>query len=102
MKWMIYWRLWLEEWLCFLDCCWNQGHRKQVNPIFKVFENGRSKLGSGDIFPAKALHVAIYLDAIIQTAISLSPLIHAFHSLKWVHNIGYHIFPSDSQLVKIF
>ena len=32
------------HWLRFLDCCWIQGHRKQVNLIFKVFENGRSGL----------------------------------------------------------
>ena len=57
-------------------------------------------MGSGDIFPAKALHVAIYLAAIIQTANSPSPLIHAFYSLKWVQNKGDQIFPMDSQLVK--
>ena len=59
-----------------------------------------SNLGRGDIFPAKALHVAIYLAAIIQTANSPSPVIHAFYSLKWVHNIGDQISPTDSQLVK--
>ena len=35
-------------------------------------------LGSGDILPARALHVAIYLASIIQEANSPSPLIHAF------------------------
>ena len=38
--------------------------------------------------------------AIIQTANSPSPVIHAFYSLKWVHNIGDQISPTDSQLVK--
>ena len=95
----------MEEWLRFLDCCWIQGHRKQVNLIFNVFENGRRGLiqtiwGAETFFPAKALHVAIYLAAIIQTANSPSPVIHAFYSLKWVHNIGDQISPTDSQLVK--
>ena len=39
-------------------------------------------LGSRDILHAKALHVAIYLASIIQTANSPSPLIQAFYSLK--------------------
>ena len=59
-----------------------------------------NNLGRGDIFPAKTLYVAIYLVAIIQTANSPSPVIHAFYSLKWVHNIGDQISPTDSQLVK--
>ena len=53
-----------------------QGFRK-----WKEWANSNN-LGSGDIFPAKALHVAIYLAAIIQTANSPSPVIHAFYSLK--------------------
>ena len=57
-------------------------------------------LGSRDILPARALHAAIYLASIIQTANTLSPLIHAFHSLKWIHNIGEWVSPTDSQLVK--
>ena len=71
-----------------------QGFRK-----WKEWANSKN-LGSGDIFPAKAHHVAIYLAAIIQTANSPSPVIHAFYSLKCVHNIGDQISPTDSQLVK--
>ena len=59
-----------------------------------------NNLGNGDFFPAKALHVAICLAAIIQTANSPSPVIHAFYSLKWVHNIGDQISLTDSKLVK--
>ena len=65
-----------------------QGFRK-----WKEWANSNN-LGSGDIFPAKVLHVAIYLAAIIQTANSSSPVIHAFYSLKWVHNIGDQISPT--------
>ena len=35
-------------------------------------------LGSRDILPAKALHVAIYMTSLIQRANSPSPLIHVF------------------------
>ena len=38
--------------------------------------------------------------AIIQTANSPSPVIHAFYSLKLVHSIGDQISPTGSQLVK--
>ena len=57
-------------------------------------------LGSGDILPARALHVALYLTSIIQNANSPSPLIHAFYSLKLIHNLGDYSSPTDSQLVK--
>ena len=67
---------------------------------FRDSRSGNNGLGSRDIFPAKALHVAIYLASIIQTANSPSPLIHAFYSLKWIHNIGGHDSPTDSYLVK--
>lgn len=62
-----------------------------------AYSNG---LGSGDILPARALHVALYLTSIIQNANSPSPLIHAFYSLKWIHNLGDYSSPTDSQLVK--
>ena len=57
-------------------------------------------LGSRDILPARALHVAIYLASIIQAANSPSPLIHALYSLKWIHDIGDQVSTTDSQLVK--
>lgn len=44
-------------------------------------------LGSGDILPAKALPVAIYLTSLIQTANTPSPIITTFYALKWYHGI---------------
>ena len=57
-------------------------------------------LGSRDILPARVLYVAIYLASNIQAANSPSPLIHAFFRLKWIHDIGDQVSPTDSLLVK--
>lgn len=57
-------------------------------------------LGPGDIFPARILHVAIYLSSIIQTANSSSPVINAFYSLKWMHDIYGLRSPTDSKLIQ--
>lgn len=56
-------------------------------------------LGVGDTFPAKALHVAIYLASTIQTAISPSPVISAFYSIKCHHDLVDLKSPTDSKLV---
>ena len=37
-------RLWRAECTCFLNCCWNQGHRIQINLISKALKSGNSGL----------------------------------------------------------
>lgn len=56
-------------------------------------------LGSGDILPAKAFPVAIYLASVIQSANSPSPVITAFYAIKWFHEISGLNSPTDSKLV---
>ena len=56
-------------------------------------------LGGKDALPAKAFHVALYLASIIQTANTLSPLINAFYSVKWAHNLLDLPSPTDSNMV---
>lgn len=53
-----------------------------------------------DILPAKPLHVAIYLASLTQACNTVSPVVQAFYSLKWIHSlIGSSSSPTDSHLV---
>ncbi|XP_052253990.1 uncharacterized protein LOC127860151 [Dreissena polymorpha] len=56
-------------------------------------------LSSGDALPAKAFQVALYLASIIQTASSASPIINAFYSIKYYHDLFDYVSPTDSRLV---
>lgn len=55
-------------------------------------------LSSKDTLPAKAFHVALYLAALIQSA--NTPIINAFYSIKWFHELFDFISPTYSHLVK--
>ena len=104
---MIYWRLLVLSMASLLELLLESRSQKTSKSYFQGFRKWKewvksNNLGRGDIFPAKALHVAIYLAAIIQTANSPSPFISAFYSLKRVHYIEDQISSTDSQLVKIF
>jgi hypothetical protein len=44
-------------------------------------------LGGRDILPARAFHVATYLASICQNANTASPIIKAFYSIKWIHEM---------------
>ena len=61
-----------------------------------VLSNG---LRSRDIFPAKALTVAIYLASLIQSANSPSSVISAFYGIKWFHDLYGLYSPTNSKLV---
>ncbi|CAC5383937.1 unnamed protein product [Mytilus coruscus] len=55
---------------------------------------------NGDILPTKAFHVAIYLASLTQSSNTVSPVVQAFYSLKWIHSlIGSSCSPTDSSLV---
>ena len=56
-------------------------------------------LGSKDVLPAKAFHAALYLASVIQTAESASPVIKAFYSIKWFHDMFDLVSPTTSSLV---
>ena len=56
-------------------------------------------LGRGDILPAKAFHVAIYLSSLIQSCKTSSPLTSAFYAMKWYHEIYDFESPTNSKLV---
>ncbi|KAK6165001.1 hypothetical protein SNE40_023749 [Patella caerulea] len=57
-------------------------------------------ISNRDILPAKALHVALYLTGIIQDANSPSPVISAFYSIKWAHDMADLSSPTNSSIVK--
>jgi integrase len=59
-----------------------------------------NNLTSEDTFPAKAFHVALYMTSLIQTAQSPSPIVNAFYSIKWYHDLLDLQSPTDSNLVK--
>ena len=54
-------------------------------------------LGRGDILPAKAFTVAIYLSSLIQSCKRPSPLISAFYAIKWYHDIFNYESPTYSK-----
>ena len=62
-----------------------------------VVSNG---LNSKEALPAKAFHVALYLASLVQTANTPSPIICAFYSIKWYHELFDFVAPTDSNLVK--
>jgi len=53
-----------------------------------------------DILPAKPFIFSLYLCSIIQSANSPSPVLKAFYSVKYVHDILGHKSPTDSLLVR--
>jgi integrase len=56
-------------------------------------------LGSGDVLPARALTVAIYLASLIQNSNSSSSVISAYYAIKWYHEINGLNSPTCSTLV---
>ena len=56
---------------------------------FHVGKMGRIQwVGSRHILPAQVFPFALYLVSLIQTASTPSPVITAFYSIKWVHEIS--------------
>ena len=49
-----------------------------------VLSNG---LESKDALPAGAFHVALYLASLVQSANTHSPIINAFYSIEWFHDL---------------
>ena len=56
-------------------------------------------MGSRHILPAQVFSFALYLVSLIQTASTPSPVITAFYSFKWVHDISDMKSPTDSKIV---
>ncbi|VDI42225.1 Hypothetical predicted protein [Mytilus galloprovincialis] len=77
----------------------------QQKGIIKVFLRWKkwailNGIENCDILPAKAFHVAIYLASLTQSSNTVSPVVQAFYSLKWIHSlIGSLCSPTDSSLV---
>ena len=56
-------------------------------------------IGSKDTLPAGAFHVALYIASLTQSAKTHSPLMNAFYSIKWFHELFDFKSPTDSKLV---
>ena len=54
---------------------------------------------SRHILPAQVCSFALYLVSLIQTSSTSSPVITAFYSVKWVHDISDMKSPTDSKIV---
>lgn len=59
-----------------------------------------NNIPSKDTLPARAFHVALYIASLIQSASSPSPILNAFYSIKWYHDLLDLPSPTDSNLVK--
>ncbi|XP_033744161.1 uncharacterized protein LOC117330050 [Pecten maximus] len=57
-------------------------------------------LSEVECFPARAIHVALYLACLVQHNATSSPVIQAYYSLKWAHSIIGRDSPTDSLLVR--
>ena len=82
-------------------------HSEEINSLPDVLAGGVSldwalsnNIPSKDTLPAKAFHVALYLASLIQSAYSPSPIVNAFYSIKWYHELLDLPSPTDSILVK--
>ena len=56
-------------------------------------------IGSKDTLPAGAFHVALYMASLVQSAKTHSPVMNAFYSIKWFHELFDFKSPTDSKLV---
>ena len=56
-------------------------------------------LESKDTLPARAFHVALYMASLVQSANTHSPIVNAFYSIKWFHDLFDFKSPTDSKLV---
>ena len=52
------------------------------------------------ILPAQVFSFALYLVSLVQTTNTPSPVITAFYSIKWGHDISDMKSPTDSKTVK--
>ena len=57
-------------------------------------------IGSKDTLPAGAFHVALYMASLVQSAKTHSPVMNAFYSIEWFHELFDFKSPTDSKLVK--
>lgn len=48
----------------------------------------------------RLFHVALYLASLVQTANTPSPVVNAFYSIKWFHDLFDHKSPTESNLVR--
>jgi hypothetical protein len=80
-------------------------HLARAPGTSRKYENGLNRwrkwaisngLGSRDILPASAFPVALYLTSLSQSANSASPVISAYYSLKWIHDINGVRSPTSS------
>ena len=55
--------------------------------INEVSSDGELGLESKDALPAGAFHVALYLASSVQSANAHSPIINAFYSIEWFHDL---------------
>lgn len=60
----------------------------------------RKGLKEVQCFPARAIHVALYLASLVQNSSTPSVVIQAFYSKKWAHSVIGSDSPTDSLLVK--
>ena len=52
------------------------------------------------VFPAKPIHVALYLNFLIQKAKSSAPVVEAVNALSWVHQLSTVEDPTEHSLVR--
>ncbi|KAL5015783.1 hypothetical protein ScPMuIL_005372 [Solemya velum] len=91
-------QLFAEETKCLKLLLWYQNNyiNLELNPLIKTnleaSKDGNNGLfvwiGTVGNFRAKPLQVAISLTSLTQIASSPSPIIKAFYSLKWYHNLN--------------
>lgn len=53
----------------------------------------------GNYLPANPIHVAVYLQHVLESTKSCSSVDSAFYAIKWVHEIAGMASPTDNQVV---
>ena len=70
----------------------------------KSYQRGRHLLLAlinlkGNYLPANPIHVAVYLQHVLESTKSYSSVDSAFYAIKWAHEIAGMASPTDNQVV---
>ena len=66
---------------------------------FKKWQDFALSKFKNSFFPANPVHVAVYLQHVLESTRSCSSVDTAFYAIKWAHEIAGMASPTDNQLV---
>ena len=83
--------------VCFISN--GSGHHKHVSSGVQEMDGLCLKQMNSSFLPVKPVHVAIYLQHVLESTNSSSSVDTAFYAIKWAHEITGMASPTDNQVV---